>query len=218
MEAYSFTNSNSIGPGHEENQDSYLVDKENAMFAVADGVGGYLGGKIASKLAIDILEERAGSISDEKSMSKVLEHINSAIIRKADELNYHMMGTTIVAAKIINGSIVIGNVGDSAAILFSAKGGEAVAVYTDDSLRSKDPENMWQITQCMGMMSKPHTRTEKLKRGDTLLLASDGITDNLNINEIKKLIRNKNPSKEIVSAAIASGRKKDDATAVCIKL
>ena len=74
FDAYSA--SNSIGSGHSENQDSYLADMSALIFAVADGVGGYEGGKVASDLAIGALRNRAGEIQNEFVAKAVLEDIH----------------------------------------------------------------------------------------------------------------------------------------------
>lgn len=72
-----------IGNQRERNEDAFLVDNENAWFAVADGVGGSAGGQIASKLAINEFKLRmdeAGNGLDDESGQRVLRGINNAIV------------------------------------------------------------------------------------------------------------------------------------------
>src|ERR1700730_10207729 len=95
-----YTSSNSIGPGHFENQDSYLADISTQTFAVADGVGGYEGGREASSQAVAALRNKAGEIQNEFSMKSSLEEISEQLLHTAKSLNHKNMGTTISVVKV----------------------------------------------------------------------------------------------------------------------
>ncbi len=170
-----------MGPNHLENQDSYIVDERNLLFAVADGVGGYSGAKEASSIAVQMLAKSASLIIDEKSLADSIMEIHERIIKRSRYLRFPNMGTTLAVAKIFprEGRVIIGNVGDSPILLF--RGNSMESIYVDDSHRSYDPLSMYGIIQYLGLEQKLdiHTQTFSDTSGDTLLLCSDGITDNL---------------------------------------
>jgi PPM family protein phosphatase len=235
-----FSASNSISPDHPENQDTYLVDLPTLLFAVADGVGGYKGGKEASELAIGALRNRASEIVDEQSMIDGLKEIHEQLQQSARSCNYPNMGTTIAVAKVVpdygaknTGKVLTSNVGDSPILLFSANAiddSEFAKAYTDDSFRGRDPSSMWAITQYLGIEDydlQVHTQTFDYLGGDILLICSDGVTDNLQdagayakkrVPELGELIRRYSSAKKIVEEALNAGIKPDDMTALLVFL
>jgi PPM family protein phosphatase len=220
----SFSQSNSISPNHSENQDSYLVDQENLLSAVADGVGGYSGAKEASSLAIELLGGGATGIIDEKSLVNSLSEIHKAILKRAGTLHFQNMGTTIAIAKVFPGDrqLLVGNVGDSPILLLREDSLDFI--HVDDSQRSSNPLSMYGIIQYLGLDCKLdiHVRTLQTEPGDVLLLCSDGITDNLLNSRYAKeklvsLVKLRSAEK-IVDSAIKEGLKPDDMTAVLVFL
>jgi len=243
FDAYSA--SNSIGAGHTENQDSYLGDMSTMLFAVADGVGGYEGGKVASELAIAALRNKAGEMQNEILVKSVLEEVHEQLLHTAKSRNYRNMGTTIALTKIFpnfetdrGGKALTANVGDSPILLFQnstgpfESGSEYQKVFTDDSFRDRAPGSMWAIVQYLGMESKEeiniHTQTFDYQTGDIILICSDGVSDNLlseNIYSSKRgaadlgeIIRKTGSARRIVEEAMQAGIKSDDMTAVLIFL
>lgn len=242
FDAYSA--SNSIGAGHTENQDSYLADLSNMLFAVCDGVGGYRGGKEASELAVGALRNKAGEIQNEFMAESVLEGIHEQLLSTAKSLNYHGMGTTIALAKIFpdlqtgrGGKILSANVGDSPILLFTSfnSGYESESytkIFTDDSYREQMAGSMWAIVQYLGMEAKEeievHTQTVSYLPGDVVLICSDGISDNLlvensysrrrSVADMGELVRRTGSARTIVEEAIQAGIKQDDMTAVLVFL
>lgn len=210
-----FSESNSLGPWHTENQDSFIA--ENPIFAVADGVGGYAGAKEASSLAVSALKRSSARIVDEESLKEGLHQIHEVVQHAAHEKRILNMGTTIAAAKIISDDeVIVGNVGDSPILFFDPK--EARQVSYDDSHRSKDPAAVYGITQYLGldMEVEVHVSTIRYESGDHLLICSDGITDNLNLSTLEDLIRKQANAERIVRGAIDAGIKPDDMTAVLV--
>jgi PPM family protein phosphatase len=213
-----------VGPNHSENQDSFIVDEKNLLFAVADGVGGYSGAKEASSIAVELLAKNASRISDEKTLADLIMMIHYQIIKRSRQLHFPNMGTTLAVAKIIpeKGSVIIGNVGDSPILLF--RGNLMESVYEDDSHRSYDPLSIYGVIQYLGLEQELdiHTKTLQYASGDTLLLCSDGITDNLlssngGKEKLVSLVKLRSAEK-IVNSALNEGLKPDDMTAVLIFL
>jgi PPM family protein phosphatase len=216
--------SNSVGPYHLENQDSYLADSRNLTFAVADGVGGYSGAKEASSFAINYLAKNSKSISDQHSLAECIQEIHRKILEISKKLQFPNMGTTLAFAKLLpeKQSYLVANVGDSPILML--EGDSLLSVYFDDSYRSKDPSSIYGITQYLGVdfPIKIHTSEISLKRDSVLLLCSDGITDNLLVNrgassKLVSLIKSQS-AERIVDAAIREGLKPDDMTAVLVFL
>jgi PPM family protein phosphatase len=223
----SYSASNSISRGHDENQDSLLSDPAGAIFAVADGVGGYRGAKEASQLAIDTLRAKASSITDAASMKAVLEQIHDNVRSRARKLHYANMGTTIAVAKVLVGDkLVTGNVGDSPILLMPSGEDSFKYIFTDDSHRDSDPGSMWGITQYIGLEMKLdfHAREVACFPGDMILICSDGVTDNL-LNpgvrqrmRLAEIARQFKSARKIVEEALNAMVKRDDMTVVLITI
>lgn len=121
-----------VGKRREKNEDSYLVNEGYKLFAVADGMGGHLGGDIASGLAVSTLEEVITSLESDPDMTlqeggvsikpgEYQGYLRYAIKlasrrifeRAVAEMTLRGMGTTMVVILFRNGKAYIANVGDS---------------------------------------------------------------------------------------------------------
>ena len=116
-----------IGKAREMNQDSYYISDlekdEIKLYILADGMGGYKGGEIASSLAVAnvrnfIFNNFKKTKKDRESLSKLvkdaIEYANMIVYEKAQEdPELHDMGTTLDACLIYNNKVFIGHVGDS---------------------------------------------------------------------------------------------------------
>jgi len=122
-----------VGKRREKNEDSYLANDDLSLYTVADGMGGHLGGDIASKLAATTMEEVVQGLESDPDMT-LQEGVNvkageyqgylryavrlssRRIYEKAhDEQTLRGMGTTTVALLFRNNKVYIANVGDSRA-------------------------------------------------------------------------------------------------------
>lgn len=222
MEHSEFSDSNSIGGDHRENQDSILVDEKNSIFAIADGVGGYEGGKIASLLAVQLLQENLTRDSTEGSLRETILKIHDDMQSQARELDHPYMGTTLAVCKIVSGkSAICANVGDSP--IYLVRNGSAAALYKDDSERYSNPQNTWSLTQYLGLpvgKIEIHSRITDLKKGDILIICSDGVSDNLfggGLQSVAELAKSLN-AKQLVETAMKKNLKHDDMSAILIHL
>jgi len=99
------------GPVREDNQDTIRVSGEGTspdtglLFVLADGMGGYEYGKIASEIAVDTFfntyyaNARPGSTPQvPQVLKKGIEAANLAVCHQSDSLGAHRMGTTLTAA------------------------------------------------------------------------------------------------------------------------
>jgi protein phosphatase len=126
-----FAGGTDVGRERAHNEDAILVDSERKLVVLADGMGGYQAGEVASQLAVDVVREESadtsitdselGRVDPDTGISVAMRQLRSAIekannricsvARGREELNG--MGTTIVAARFYDGRVGIAHVGDS---------------------------------------------------------------------------------------------------------
>lgn len=186
-----------IGPVREDNQDSIrLSDHEHPvgqglLFAIADGMGGYAHGGMASLLAlesfIDVLASQNGGAIP-KTLQRGVETANLQVYQKAQQMDVGRMGTTLTAAYVCGDMLYLAHVGDSRAYLI--RDGRCICLTSDhttvgDMVRSKliSPDKIRThaqrsiLTKSVGtaLFVQPDIVQQKLKEGDRLILCSDGV-------------------------------------------
>ena len=149
LEAYGRTD---VGPVREHNEDSMLVDLENAVFVVADGMGGHAAGEVASAMAADTVRRTLVGAADPDETRLVRDHsaedpadvlrerlryaMNQAsiAIRRSSEENPEQrgMGTTVVVLVVDGDRAHLAHVGDSRAYLF--RDGKLVRLTRDHTV------------------------------------------------------------------------------------
>ena len=144
MKSVAFTH---LGAVREKNEDAVYADDNMQLYIVADGMGGYAGGEIASHMALDIvvkdLQEMNGDMAgagadqclDEDTLRENLRqavyHANDSIYQcYSKEADPSPMGTTLTAVYIYNGVAYVAHVGDSRAYLI--RGGVGMRQITQD--------------------------------------------------------------------------------------
>ncbi|MDI6799451.1 MAG: Stp1/IreP family PP2C-type Ser/Thr phosphatase [Actinomycetota bacterium] len=229
----SFGAKSDIGMVREVNEDAYIAGGN--LFAVADGMGGHKGGEIASKLALISIAKSLKMEGDpKKNLLSTMRRANRGIYQRSivsPELKG--MGTTLTVLLISNRAAHIGHIGDSRAYL--ARGGELVQLTQDHSLVAQMVAEgkltsreahlhplRSVITRSLGAsaMADPDVFTLKLKDGDRLLLASDGLNSMLSDAEILEIVGKKEEPQavceELVSAANRQGGR-DNVTVVLVE-
>lgn len=106
------------GKLRERNEDAILTDPEGVLWAVADGMGGYGHGDMASDMVIDRLAALSDSAPAGPGLRMQIDEANRAIRAKAAEPGMNAMGATVVAVMIQNGAATIAWVGDCRAYLW----------------------------------------------------------------------------------------------------
>jgi PPM family protein phosphatase len=183
--------------GKKENQDFFnaLLDAANEWycFAIADGLGGYKGGRNAAQLAVESILDSFSSM-DRKNpgpwVHDALQRAHQLIkARNKDGASTGIMKTTCVVLVLIDGRAYWASVGDSRiyimrdeAILYRSKDHSVVQVLLDmgeitpEEVRGHPDRN--RILRVLGMDEdmKPMVSSEglELQRGDCLLLCTDG--------------------------------------------
>jgi protein phosphatase len=202
------------GKGNNEDAyDTFIIEhpKERLhLLAVADGLGGHSGGKVASKLAIVELIEtiKRGIVAYESITQESMKELLAKGFKKAnEEICYqrkivpelHNMGTTLVVALLNDeGKGVVANVGDSRAYVIRdnieqiTKDHSYVQELMDKGLINQKeaathPDKKY-VTKIIGKEGvEPDFREIELG-DDTLILCSDGLTDALSDEEIKQVV------------------------------
>jgi len=190
------------------NEDSVLIERP-ALFAIADGMGGYNAGEVASKKALERLRELSGSFAGlsgsslEEAIHEAVADINRVVYELAmSKKEYDGMGTTLTGVYFADsGSLYFFNVGDSRSYII--RRGKMVQVTHDHSLVGEmlqlgdiTPEQAFNhpkknmLTRGIGV--DPEVEADvfvrKLEEGDILLLCSDGLTDMLKDSQIEEFL------------------------------
>lgn len=198
-----------VGRQRDRNEDSVLATRLEAvdasLLAVADGMGGHQAGDVASETAIRVLhEELSDALSDERSRQEVLEEAVTKAneqVREAaaGDAGEEGMGTTLVAALIADGEALIANVGDSRAYLVG-DGVEQVTVDqslvrklieegTIDEEKADDHPHRHVLAQALGTEESVEPEFFECDLvGRTLLLCSDGLTEEVPDTEIGEIV------------------------------
>jgi serine/threonine protein phosphatase PrpC len=159
------------------------------LFMVADGVGGHVGGEVASALAVAEVGQRYyldPSADRELAMARVISAANGVIRQCGAGEGWQRMATTLTAVVILpSGKLIVAHVGDSRAYLIRHGRGQQLTLdhsYAAEQARhgqnSTNPSDQHRITRSLG--SKPHVGADvtslTLQAGDHILLCSDGLS------------------------------------------
>ncbi len=233
-----------VGKVREMNQDYFYISKPEEkvqLYIVADGMGGYKGGEIASKLAVEtskryILNNFDSIESNDKEeilklIKSAIEYANLVVYEKSKEnKELENMGTTIDVCLILGNKVYIGHVGDSR--VYRKRKDFFRKLTTDHSYVQKlvsdgtitreeaynhPKKNM--LIKALGCSTfvEPDVMVKGFLKDDILLMCSDGLTNMLKDDEIVKII-NENPIEacnNLVSKANENGGY-DNITAVII--
>lgn len=125
-----------VGNVRPNNEDfvNYYEDNIKGIYVIADGMGGYNSGEIASSMAVketlDFLKNLSSDENPEKAMKEAIHNANSNVfVSSQNNEEYKGMGTTLTACILINGELIVGHVGDSSCFFIDEKG---IAKLTKD--------------------------------------------------------------------------------------
>jgi serine/threonine protein phosphatase PrpC len=200
------------------NEDSFLSDAERRIFAVADGVGGAQAGEVASKTAVEVLDEafrhQVDGADIEDLMEIAIQRANSSIFQMAqDSPKLSAMATTVVALHLDGHVATIGHVGDSRLYRLSPDTSlhreTADHSVVEEEVRAgrMTPEQAAHhpsrnvISRALGAESgvEVDMKTIEIEDGTAFLLCSDGITRHIPDSEIRDLLAS-TPDVEAVCA------------------
>ncbi|MBN2796726.1 MAG: Stp1/IreP family PP2C-type Ser/Thr phosphatase [Clostridia bacterium] len=205
-----------VGLKRTNNQDTILVCKDIQLCIVADGMGGYKGGEIASLLAVQAIEDTVRSSEDRNPQTLLISAINNAnkniYLRACDEPDLKGMGTTC-SMVLIDDQIHIAHVGDSRVYFITDEIKQVTLDHTlvEDLIkrgeinrseaRNHPKRNV--ITRAVG--SDPEVLVDyaaySLSETEKVLICSDGLTGKITDNELLEIIL-KNDLQEAVDQMI----------------
>jgi len=191
---------------------SHTVGDRGTLFMVADGMGGAAAGEIASAMAIEaVLREVTDALAaaDRPTEDAFATAIKRATAAANAEIHafalehpeFRGMGTTATVAGVLGDTVYLAQVGDSRAYL--VRGGVAAQITKDQSLMQKlveagelTPEEAEQserrniILQALGPEPniKVDLTSQQLRRGDTLVLCSDGLSGQVKTDDISRVV------------------------------
>jgi PPM family protein phosphatase len=202
-----------IGPVREDNQDSIHLPDDHyppevgLLYAVADGMGGYTHGAVASALALKKLTEtvyNGNGRPNPKSLRRGVESANLSIYKAAEKHGIGRMGTTLTAAYILEDNLHLVHVGDSRAYLIRDQ--QSICLTSDhttvgdlvrtklispDKIRTHNQRSILTKSVGIGLFVQPDISKHKLKEEDYLILCSDGVWSVIQDEEFAQSISGK---------------------------
>ncbi len=189
-----------------------LLRSRGRLFVVADGMGGHTRGDVASRLAVDSLRDAYY----DAGRSEVLPEALRSAVQVANEVVYResrlaagepAMGTTLTALVIRDHDAFLAHVGDSRAFL--VRGRQIRQLTEDHSLvaelvksgvlsatEAEHHPSAHVILRALGLADDVTIEVQgplPLRRGDTLVLCTDGLTRTVRPHEIRRLAGSRSP-------------------------
>jgi serine/threonine protein phosphatase PrpC len=223
------------------NEDAYMIDLDHGLFVVADGMGGYEGGEVASRIVVHTVHDFFVQNECDEELTwpwgidvdrTYVENVLSVAIRIANlevmarrRGRLKQMGSTVVALAIDGDKAVLAHIGDSR--IYRLRNGVLERLTRDHSwieqLRAmgvkEHPEGLSHIiTRAIGFApdTLPDIRIEPLRAGDAFLLCSDGLSEPLPEETIAALLAKTDACEALTAAAYEAGGS-DNITALVVR-
>jgi protein phosphatase len=231
---YEFCIRTDPGLARENNEDSVTIDEPVRLGVLADGMGGYNAGEVASGMATTFIKSELG-----RWLAQAGRHANAREVRRAMEIcvdnanrsifnaansnpQYSGMGTTLVLGVFQDGRLVLGHIGDSRC--YRLRGEEFAQITKDHSLLQEQmdaglitPEqaatssNKNLVTRALGVEDAVllEVNEHRVEAGDIYLMCSDGLSDMVDDEGIAKILGADVPLEQkvtqLIDAANANG-------------
>lgn len=196
------------------NEDSISIDTQIGLAVLADGMGGYNAGEVASGIATALISsetreamlsrsphevDKSGTPFATTLLMDIIAKANTSIFQSASsQPQYAGMGTTLVVALFCNNQITVAHIGDSRC--YRQRGGKLEQVTRDHSLlqeqidsglltkeAAKRSQNKNLVTRALGIepVVEPEIHTYPAQEGDLYLICSDGLNDMVEDEDIE---------------------------------
>jgi len=199
------------------NEDSVLANASCGIAVLADGMGGYNAGEVASGMATALLgtqlelaaktvalhQRQGGRLLGEVFLEQEVARANAAVFQTAQKQpQYAGMGTTLVAAVFCDDRLIAGHIGDSR--LYRLRGSDFRSITKDHSLlqeqidngiltpeQARHSQNKNLVTRALGVDARvdAEVHVHDVLPGDIYLLCSDGLNDMMDDEEIAMAIQ-----------------------------
>jgi serine/threonine protein phosphatase PrpC len=206
------------------NEDAALLmpaGETAALLAVADGMGGESHGEIASRLAVESLQAEVAALAGSEGLLRTavidgIERANAAVQQTGSGA-----GTTLAAVELSGGAIRTYHIGDSVVLVVGGRGKiklqtvahspvgygvESGLLDEGDAMHHDERHVVSNFIGAANMridIGSPIT----LARRDTVLLASDGLFDNLHVEEVAEIIRRGSLPRAMAELAATAARR-----------
>jgi protein phosphatase len=229
-----------VGLVREKNEDSMLIDPTVGLYVVCDGMGGHVGGQVASQLAVATISEvvradAAPSEGDPDRLYSAIKAANNAVFAKAKaDPSLHNMGTTVVAIRQEDDLLHLCHVGDSR--IYRLRQSQLEQVTRDHSLINLyednpelaarfGPPNSNVIVRAVGLRAEVEVdhRVIATEAGDMYLLCCDGLTDMVDDWMLKEMMSDAvegsldEACESLVRAALSNGGV-DNTTVILLRI
>ena len=191
----------------------HQVGERGILFLVADGMGGAAAGELASSMAADLIFRHlieSWNTETDPAPENFTQHLRTAVEQANERIHLYSrehpdvrgMGTTATVAGVLGGVLYLAQVGDSRAYL--VRGGVASQLTKDQSLmqrlvdagelteeEAEHSERRNIILQALGPDARIRVDLtwQRLSRGDTLVICSDGLSGQVKREEIAELLK-----------------------------
>lgn len=231
---YDFCTHTDPGLTRGNNEDSVTFDAETRLGVLADGMGGYNAGEIASGMATTFIKSELGRWLSEvgkdasnklvrRAMEICVENANRSIFHAANSNpQYSGMGTTLVMGVFLDETVMLGHIGDSRC--YRMRGGVLTQITRDHSLLQEQldaglitPEqaavslNKNLVTRALGVEDAVllEVNEHRVEPGDIYVMCSDGLSDMVDDPGIAEILARPLPLEEraaqLIEAANANG-------------
>ena len=211
------------------NEDAVAFDAQSGLCLLADGMGGYNAGEVASAMAVAFIESELGRWLKEagrqptardlrRAMEICVENANSSILNAAHaNREYAGMGTTLVVGIFQDNRLMLGHIGDSRC--YRLRGAELLQITKDHSLlqeqldcglisaeEARFSRNKNLITRALGVEDTVLLEANEhgVAPGDTYLMCSDGLSDMLSHEQLATILQGAQPLYYKVGQLIAA--------------
>jgi protein phosphatase len=239
-----------VGKMRKANEDSYYMDDDLQIYVVADGMGGHKAGEVASRIVVETIQDKMNQkpsntdgenlIATDQELSPDATRImagihlaNQAVFTLSDSnKDYKGMGSTVSAILLTGSRVIAANVGDSPIYLIRNNTIEELstphtyvaehAKLAPKGSKPLGPQYAHMITRAVGLKEAVQPDVIEIEglQGDLFLICSDGLSDLLKPEEIKRVATNYRPEKA-VKALVAHANKRggrDNITIIIIRI
>jgi serine/threonine protein phosphatase PrpC len=217
---FEYASQTDIGLKRAHNEDAISIHENLDLFILADGMGGYNAGEVASRMCVDIIAQQIQHKKSSPHLPRMLWKASHAsrwaaevIVQANNEVHALAqvnpecagMGTTVVMGLVDQDRLVVAHVGDSRA--YRLRQGQFVQITHDHSVvqaqidagliseqdaRYSPIKNL--ITRAVGSHEdvEVEVHEHKMEVGDVYMLCSDGLTDMLEPHLVHQMLMNLN--------------------------
>lgn len=226
---YTFYTRTDPGRARENNEDAVTVDDATQLCVLADGMGGYNAGEIASGMATAFIKSEmarwlseAGKHAKVKEIKRALEicvdNANRSIFNASDSNpQYSGMGTTLVVGVFHGTTLILGHIGDSRC--YRLRNGDLAQITRDHSLLQEQidaglitPEQATSssiknlVTRALGVEDavQLELNEHEVEAGDCYLMCSDGLSDMVDDAQIASILGGSMPTEQKADSLVAA--------------